>query len=100
MATVVHLDLHLDPARLDEAREVLVQTLAATRAWPGNEGLDALVDEADAAHVLVVERWAASSDHEAYVRWRTTPEGRNRLRDVVIAAPAKTIYPDSIPLPF
>lgn len=100
MTTFVHLDLHLDPARLDEARSVLVETLAATCSWPGNEGVEVLVDEADAAHLLVVERWAASSDHAAYARWRTTPEGRNSLGDVVVTPPAKTIYPESVPLPY
>ena len=100
MSTLVHLDLHLDPSRLDQGRQVLVDTLAATRAWPGNEGLEVVVDDTDPAHLLVVEHWAETADHDAYAAWRATPAGASRLRDVVVAPPTKTVFNTSLPLPF
>lgn len=98
MTTIVHLELHLDPARLDEAANIVDETLHATRAWPGNEGIEVLVDDADPAHMVVVERWAKTSDHADYAEWRTTPEGANRLREVVVAVPVKTIFSSTLPL--
>ncbi len=98
MTTTVLLDLHLDPAALDGAADVLSATLTATRAWPGNLGLEAIVDDADPAHVMIVEQWATTADHDAYARWRTTPEGRSGLADIVTEAPVTTSYSTTNPL--
>jgi len=100
MSTLVHLDLQLDPSGLEQGRQVLVETLAATRAWPGNEGLEVVVDDTDPAHLLVVEHWARTADHDAYAAWRATPEGASRLGEVVVAPPTKTVFSASLPLPF
>ncbi len=100
MSTLVHLDLHLDPDRIEQGRQVLLETLAATRAWPGVEGLAVVVDDADPAHLLVVEHWTRTADHDAYAAWRATPEGRSRLGEVVVAPPTKTVFSESLPLPF
>ncbi|MBX0299228.1 antibiotic biosynthesis monooxygenase [Cryobacterium sp. 1639] len=98
MTAVVHLDLHLDPAALETVPALLTEVLTATRAWPGNEGLEVIVDDADPAHVIVVELWATAADHEAYAAWRTTPEGVSRLGEVLAAPPVKTIFSERIPL--
>ena len=100
MGTLVHLDLQLDPSRLEEGRQVLVETLEATRAWPGNEGLQVVVDDTDPTHLLAVEHWAETADHDAYAAWRATPEGRSRLGEVVVAPPTKTVFSTSLPLPY
>ena len=100
MTAIVHLDLRLDPAKLDTVPLILNETLAATRAWPGNEGLEVIVDDADPAHIIVVETWATAADHDAYAAWRTTPEGAGRIREIVAAAPVKTIFSERIPLAF
>ena len=100
MTAIVHLDLHFNPAQLDVVPGILNETLTATRAWPGNEGLEVIVDDADPAHIIVVEHWATAADHDAYSAWRTTPEGVSRLGDVVAAVPVKTIFSERIPLVF
>jgi quinol monooxygenase YgiN len=98
MTAIVHLDLRLNPAKLDIVPGILNETLVATRAWPGNEGLEVLVDDADPAHIIVVEQWATAADHDAYSAWRSTPEGVSRLGEVVAAVPVKTIFSERIPL--
>lgn len=98
MTTIVHLEIQIDPSHLDRAAEHLSATLAATRAWPGNEGLEALVDDADPGHVLIVERWATTADHDAYAAWRTTTEGRSTLGEVLAAPPVKRVYSERLPL--
>ena len=96
--TIVHLELQLDPARLDEGARVIDETLKATRAFPGNEGLEAIVDDADPSRVVIVEHWATTADHDAYAAWRATPEGAHDLAEVVVARPVKTVYSTSLPL--
>lgn len=100
MTAVVHLDLRLDPEALDTVPALLNEVLTATRAWPGNEGLEVIVDDADPAHVIVVELWASAADHDAYAAWRTTPEGVSRLGEVLAAPAVKTVFSGSIPLAF
>jgi quinol monooxygenase YgiN len=98
VTAIVHLDLQLKPDLLGSVPAILNETLVATRAWPGNEGLEVIVDDADPAHVIVVETWATAADHEAYSVWRTTPDGANRLGEVVAALPVKTVFSGRIPL--
>jgi quinol monooxygenase YgiN len=100
MTAIVHLDLQLDPAALEAVPALLNEVLAATRAWPGNEGLEVIVDDADPAHVIVVEHWATAADHDAYAAWRTTPEGASRLGEVLAAPGVKTVFSGRIPLGF
>lgn len=98
MSTTVHLELQLDPAQLAHAPAIINETLVATRAFPGNEGLEVIIDDADPAHMIVVETWATTADHDAYAAWRATPEGKHRLGDIVAAPPVKKIYSTSVPL--
>ncbi|MGU3292708.1 putative quinol monooxygenase [Williamsia sp. M5A3_1d] len=98
MATLVLLELHLDPAQLDAAPGIIDETLVATRAWQGNEGIEVRVDDDDPCHIMVVEHWATTEDHAAYARWRLTPEGKSRLGEIVAAAPVKTIWSTTVPL--
>jgi len=98
MPTTVHLEIHVDPARLDDAHAIVRETLVATRAWPGCQGLEVLVDDADPSAMIVVESWASSADHDAYVAWRATPEGANRLPEVLVAPPTTRTFAETVPL--
>ena len=100
MSIRIHLDLQLDPTRLDQGRQVLAEGLVATRAWPGNEGVEVVVDDDDPAHLLVVTSWARTADHDAYAAWRATPEGASGLGDLLATPATKTIFSTSLPLPF
>ena len=95
MPAIVHFEVRIDPARLDDAAKYLSETLAATRAWPGNQ---ALVDDADPCHILVVETWATTQDHDDYAAWRTTPEGKNALHEILAGPPSKQVYSTTLPL--
>jgi quinol monooxygenase YgiN len=98
MPAIVHFEVQIDPARRDDAAQYLSETLAATRAWPGNQGIEALVDDTDPCHLLVVETWATMQDHDAYAAWRKTPEGRHRLGDILAGPPSKQFYSTTMPL--
>ena len=81
MAYTVGLDLHLKDATSGSA--ALHAILTQTRARSGSVSVEVLVDGADPAHVVVVEVWAAQSDHAAYREWRATPEGASDLDDLL-----------------
>jgi quinol monooxygenase YgiN len=98
MPAIVHFEVQIDPARRDDAAAYLSETLAATRAWPGNLGIEALVDDADPCHILVVETWATTQDHDDYAAWRKTPEGKHRLGEVLAGTPSKQVYSETMPL--
>lgn len=97
MTVLLELQLRSDlPTATVE--QVIRDTLAQTAAHQGNESLEVIVDDADATRVVVVERWARSADHDAYVAWRATPEGASALGDVVAAPPVKRTFDRTIPL--
>lgn len=98
MPAIVHFEVQIDPDRRDDAAAYLSETLAATRAWPGNLGIEALVDDADPCHILVVETWATTQDHDDYAAWRKTPEGKHRLGEVLAGPPSKQVYSEPLAL--
>lgn len=98
MSAIVHFEVRILPDRLADAPRFLSETLAATRAWPGNEGIEALVDDTDPGHILVVEKWATTKDHDDYAAWRTTPEGASTLGEILAGPPAKQVYSSTLEL--
>lgn len=98
MPAIVHFEVELDPARRDDAAQYLSETLAATRAWPGNQGIEALVDDTNPCHILVVETWASMQDHDDYAAWRKTPEGQHRLGEILAGPPSKQLYSTTMAL--
>ncbi|WP_420367947.1 putative quinol monooxygenase [Curtobacterium sp. L1-20] len=99
MSMTVLLEVQLRADLPTETVEAAIrETLAQTADFPGNESLEVIVDDADATRVVVVERWASSADHDAYVAWRATPEGAAALGDVVAGPPVTRTFDRSIPL--
>jgi quinol monooxygenase YgiN len=72
MAVVTVLNLHFDPARLDDALVAINTTLTATRARPGSLGVEVVQDVKDPAHIQFIERWATIEDDDAYRAWRAS----------------------------
>jgi len=94
----VLLEVQLRPGVGAEGENAIRETLAQTAAFPGNEALEVLVDDADPNRVVVVETWAAASDHDAYVAWRATPEGAAALATVIAAPPVTRTFGRAIAL--
>ena len=85
MTLVAILDLTFDSDRLDEARQVLTDTLKDTRAFPGCQAVEVLTDVTDPAHVVVYESWATPEADAAYRAWRAG-DGASSL-GTVLAGP-------------
>ena len=92
MAITAILDLQLKAEALETASEVIRETLAATRAFPGCYHVAVLVDSADPAHVVLYETWESVEHDSAYRAWRATPEGASRLGSILAAAPKLTLF--------
>ncbi len=90
MSLTALLELRLNPDALDGALAKVKEVLAATRAFPGCEGVDVLVDRDDRTHVIVHERWESAEADAAYRAWRAG-EGVSDLGSVLTAAPVLTV---------
>lgn len=92
MSLIALLDLKFKAESLDEARTVMKRVLAETRAFDGCEGVEVLIDQADPAHFLAVERWA-SAEHDAKYREYRAGEGAiTDLGPLLAGRPALTVY--------
>ncbi len=83
MPVVAFLDLRLRPESTVDALAVLGDVLVATRAFDGCLGVEVLVQADDAAHVVVVERWASMEADAAYRAWRAE-QGASALAPYVV----------------
>ncbi len=86
------LELTLKPESVGDADAVIADTLKATRAFDGCEGVDVLKDTADETHVVLLERWASQEADAAYRAWRATPEGKSGLAGLLAGAPRLTTF--------
>jgi quinol monooxygenase YgiN len=92
VAITATLDMRLKADKLDSAFEVIHETLAGTRAFPGCLGATVLVDSADPAHVVLLETWESTEADNAYRQWRATAEGASELGSMLAAAPSLTLF--------
>jgi quinol monooxygenase YgiN len=92
MSITALLEFHVTSDALATAPAVVHDTLAATRAFAGNLGVEVVVDVADPTHYLVIEQWESLEADEAYRAWRSTPEGRSDLGSILAGAPTLTKF--------
>jgi quinol monooxygenase YgiN len=88
------LELQLRPDALDSALKVIHETLVATRAFDGCLGVTVLVDDADPAHVSLLETWESVEHDQAYRAWRASgdPAAASELGTVLAGPPKLTVY--------
>jgi quinol monooxygenase YgiN len=86
------LDLQLKADSLDNAHQLIHETLAGTRAFPGCLGVTVLIDNKDPAHVVLVETWESPERDRAYRAWRATPEGATNLGSIVAGPPKLSAF--------
>jgi quinol monooxygenase YgiN len=91
MSVIALLELRLKPDSLDSAYQVLREILVDTRAFPGCESVEVLIDNADPAHVIAKEIWASQEADAAYRAWRASDAGASALGSVLAGAPVLTI---------
>ncbi len=92
MAITAILELSIKSESLAEAVRIIDETLAATRAFPGNLGVEVAVDVVDPSHYVLIERWESVEADEAYRAFRKTPDGASQLRTILVAPPRLVRY--------
>ncbi len=92
MAITAFLDLRVTPEALDQGvHDELRAILSDTRSFDGCLGVEVLIDSADPAHFVAVERWASEEHDAAYRAWRAG-DGQTNLASYVAAAPVLTKF--------
>ena len=97
MPLTVLFELTIEEGAAD-AREVVAATLAQTAAFPGNDGVEVVVDDADPLRIVCVLHWADQPAYDAYIAWRRTPEGAHRLGEVIAGPPSTRRFSTRIPV--
>jgi quinol monooxygenase YgiN len=92
MTITALLDVQIKPEQSTAAASVIRDTLQATRAFPGCLGVEVVVDLADPAHFVLIEKWESLEADEAYRAWRATPEGRSDLGSILAGPPSLTKF--------
>jgi quinol monooxygenase YgiN len=95
MTVTAFLDINIKPESLAGAPAAISQVLVATRAFPGNLGVDVVIDVADPAHFVLVEHWNSIDDDDAYRAFRATPEGASGLGELLSGPPKLTKFTDA-----
>jgi quinol monooxygenase YgiN len=90
MSITALLELQVKPDALATAPNVIHESLSATRAFAGCLGVEVVVDVADPAHFVVIEKWESLDADTAYRTWRATPEGGSNLGSILAAPPILT----------
>jgi quinol monooxygenase YgiN len=92
MSITAMLEFHVTLDALATAPIVIHHTLAATRAFAGNMGVEVVVDIVDPTHFVVIEQWESLEADEAYRAWRSTPDGASDLGSILEGAPSLTKF--------
>ena len=91
MTVTATLELSITPESADVAHSVIHDVLAATRAFPGNEGVEVLVDAENPLRVVVLERWESVEADAAYRAWRAG-DGASNLGSILAGPPALSLF--------
>ncbi|WP_066516893.1 putative quinol monooxygenase [Curtobacterium ammoniigenes] len=92
MPIIALLEFTVRPDAMDDAPRVIHETLQATRAFDGCQGVEVTFDETEPTHVLLVERWESMEHDAAYRAFRATPDGASSLGTIVVAPPVLSHY--------
>lgn len=95
MSVTVILELRFKPETVAAGRDLMRETLKATRAFEGNLRTDVLVDADDETHWLVYEVWDTVGADEAYRAFRAGDGKVTALPPLLAAPPVKIRYTTS-----
>ena len=91
MTVTATLELAIRPESADVAAAVIHEVLVATRAFPGNQGVEVLVDAANPLRIVLLERWESLEADAAYRAWRAS-EGTSNLGDILAGPPVLQLF--------
>ena len=92
MTIAVTADLKAQAGKGGELVKFIKGLLGDTRAKPGCESIDLIVNQDDSDHVLIDERWASKDDHQAYMGWRQEQGDIDTLVSFLASPPTITYF--------
>ncbi len=92
MAITVIIEFFLQPDRAADVLEGMKQMLPETRVYEGCRSVDVLRDDADPAHVVLIERWEQKADQQRYMTWRQETGAMDGVVAVSSAPPKVTFF--------
>ena len=92
MALTALLELEFKDDALDDAKTIMDRVLGETRAFDGCEGIEILVDQANEAHWVVVEKWRSAEHDAAYRKFRAGEGAITDLGPLLAVAPKLTQF--------
>jgi quinol monooxygenase YgiN len=95
MTVTAIVELQFTPESVPAAYDALRETLADTRAFAGNLGVEVIIDRNDAGHVALVERWETIEAVTAYRAFRRMPGNDGGLGPHLAGPPTAADYDDS-----
>jgi len=69
-ALFLTIDLQVDPERIDEFLEIMIEAAPDTRNWEGCLLFDIYVDQDNPGRVVFYEIWDSKENQQAYAGWR------------------------------
>ena len=87
MPIVAIVEFHIARDRVEQARALFGPMLDQTRAFPGAERIDWLVDRGDPQAWTLYEEWRSAEDEQAYRDWRAADGAVPELAEVLDARP-------------
>lgn len=92
MSLTALLEVTFKPDALDDAAALMKRVLNETRAFDGCESIEVLVDQADPAHWVIVERWASAEQDAKYRQFRAGEGAITELGPLLAGAPGLTKF--------
>jgi quinol monooxygenase YgiN len=92
MAVTATVDSRIRPERFDEFKQVLGDTLGATRAYDGCRSVLTLVDQDVPGRILLYEEWDSRDHQQKYIAWRMETGLMEALAPFVSEPPAISLY--------
>lgn len=88
---IVLAELTIRPDRLEAFLDYVVESLQASRSYPGNIAFDILIDEADPDRVRFYEVWDSPTAQQAYMAWRVQAGDLTTLLSFLTEPPKVTL---------
>ncbi len=91
MTVTATLELAIKQESAGVASAVIHEVLKATRAFPGNQGVEVLVDAESPLRIVLLERWESLEADAAYRAWRAG-DGKSNLGSILGSAPVLSMF--------
>ena len=91
-ALFLTIDLQVDPEKIDEFLEIMIEAAPDTRNWEGCLLFDIYVDQDNPGHVVFYEIWDSKENQQAYAGWRRETDFNVKIGPYMVAGGGGLTY--------